>query len=164
MDELRRLAAMALPALLDTAVDQQLAQALIYADLAQTVSVLVRQSEVLRGVPYREFERMHAEILRSMAKLGNAVSATLDKRRKAAADAAEQSRWALMAVCAFTIAVTSLVVLLITQGIRARLRAMAGVAAAIAGGDLARRTQARGTDELAGLGLAIDQMARWPTA
>lgn len=158
-EKLRRLSAIGLPAPLDAQAQEQLAQAHIYADLAQTVAALVGRHDVIGGVPYREFERMHAELLRSLAALGNDVSLALDNSRKLASQSAEQARWALLAVCGFTIALTSLVVFIITQGIRRRLRAMADVAAAIAAGDLARRTQALGSDEMAGLGRAIDQMA-----
>jgi diguanylate cyclase (GGDEF)-like protein len=156
---LRKLSSMGLPGPVAGAVDQQVAQADIYADLAQTVATLAGQRDVLRSAPFREFERLHTELVRSLASIGNDVSAALESSRRDAAQQAERGRWALLGVCALTIALTSLVVFVITQSIRFRLRSMAAVAATIAGGDLASRIQARGSDELAGVGQAIDRMA-----
>ncbi len=72
---------------------------------------------------------------------------------------ADGSRQSLPWVCGLTIVAASAFVTGVTGAIRRRLRRLGEVTHAIADGDMQRRTDAQGNDELGDLARAIDKMA-----
>jgi diguanylate cyclase (GGDEF)-like protein len=125
--------------------------------LALIKSAAEQRSAAAAALP--AFEEQFQGLLTALDEQSTHLSAELKAARERAAGEAAAARRTLLWTCVATVLLASLTVLLITQAVRARLRALGAVAQAIADGDLARRVGGSSRDELGDLGRAVDQMA-----
>ena len=158
-DTLQQLTRMPLPDGIREQIGNVSTQARAYAIEAHKVvqaASIDRQSAIAE---MQSFERLYKSVRQSLDDQGESLRELLTRAQQEAAADAEASRKSLLWFCGLPIVATSVVVALVTLSIRRRVRRMGEVAQAIADGDLERRVEARGGDELTDLGRAIDQMA-----
>jgi diguanylate cyclase (GGDEF)-like protein len=158
-DTLQQLARMPLPDGIREQIRNVSTQARSYAIEAHKVvqaAALDRQSAIDGLHP---FEQLYKSVRQSLDDQGESLRELLLRAQQEAAADAEASRRLLLWFCGLSIIATSVVVAVVTLSIRRRVRRMGDVAQSIADGDLERRVEARGGDELTDLGRAIDQMA-----
>lgn len=130
-----------------------------YAQVATRLVRLAGDDRKAALAAMRDFEAQFKMLLRVLDEQGTALAEALKSAEADSARQSDASRDSLLWICGLTIALASAVVAWVTAAIRRRLRQLAGVAQAIADGQLDRRAGDRSQDELGRLGGAIDQMA-----
>jgi diguanylate cyclase (GGDEF)-like protein len=158
-ETLQQLSSLPLPAAARAQIQQISDQARAYAVEAHRV-VLAAASDRAAAIAGLQVVEQHYKTVRhSLDDLSENLGTLLHESQAQAAEEAAASRRSLLWVCGVTIAATGAIVAFVTLAIRRRVQHLGSVAQAIADGDLQRRVEGSGSDELAGLGHAIDQMA-----
>jgi len=158
-ETLQQLARLPLPDTTREEIRKVSDQAKAYSIEAHRVvqAAAVDRSAAIAGL--QGLEQQYKAVRRALDNQGENLRELLQQFQAQADTEADASRQSLLWVCGMTVLAASAVVALVTTSIRRRVRRLGDVAQAIADGDLERRVDEQGTDDLAQLGRAVDQMA-----
>ncbi len=157
--ELASLSSMLLPANLALKVDGAQTSAQHYAGLAEQLEQMVKLASSQVPSKKREFDLAFENTKVALEDL----TSTIGKQRSAASEAGKQAATAARLWLSIAVAVTAIggwiVIALIARSIRKSLLRVSNTARAVAAGDLSRRGESQGSDEVGQIADAVNQMA-----